>query len=254
MKYFLSVIAVILLNIYQTRCNNAWNIENQYSSWLRFSLRFPVTNKFYIMADLDERMFHFPTLQLAFFQRMYFGYAINKNFEVVMCHVYILSHTNTPSRNPSFSVPEIRPHQDFLYRHKLHEKISLQHRIRLDERFIRNSNRDGLQPGYRFVFRPRYQLAFNYRILKGNKQNALSLIVHDEILVHFGKTIKKNFDQQRIYAGFRYDFSRLTSLQIGYMHWWQQTQRDYEYYSRHILQINFLQVIDFRKKNKSASG
>lgn len=206
------------------------------------------------MADIDERMFHFPTLQLGFFQRNYLGYTINKNFEVQWCFVYLFSHTNTPRRNPTFSVPELRPHQDFFMRNRLHQRISLQHRIRLDERFIRNSDNNGLLPGYRFAFRPRYQLTFSYQCWKGKKNNALWLVVFDEVLFQFGKAIKKNFDQQRVYAGLRWDISKNNSLQVGYMHWWQQLRRDHEYYSRHILQINFLQLIDLRRKSPAASN
>jgi hypothetical protein len=206
------------------------------------------------MVDVDERMFHFPsTVQLGFFQRTYFGYVFNKNFEIDLCYVFVLSHTNTPKNNPSFSVPEIRPHQDFFYRHKLHEKLTLQHRIRLDERFIRNSNREGLQEGFRFTFRPRYQLMATYQFWEGKKDNSLALIIFDEVQFQFAKHIKKNFDQQRIYAGLKYDFTKKTFLQIGYMHWWQQSRTDYEYFSRHILQVNFLQVIDLRKKTKLQS-
>jgi hypothetical protein len=150
-------------------------------------------------------------------------------------------------------VPEIRPHQDFFYRHQLHEKVTMQHRIRLDERFIRNSNSEGLQPGFRFAFRPRYQLMLTYLFWEGKKENTLALVVFDEVQFQFGKTIKKNFDQQRIYAGLKYDFSNKNFIQIGYMHWWQQSRNDYEYFNRHILQIHFLQVIDLRRKTKTPS-
>jgi hypothetical protein len=67
-----------------------------------------------------------------------------------------------------------------------------------------------------------------------------SLVVADEILIHFGKEVVYNtFDQNRFFIGIKQNVSPKLSFDFGYMNVYQQKYSGYQYDSNHTLRLFF---------------
>lgn len=149
-----------------------------------------------------------------------------------------------------FAVPEIRPHQR-LFVNSVKGKFSISQRYRLEERFIRKSLQDSLLEGYRYNYRFGYQLNVQFPI-KGKtiEPRKLFVNIYDEIFVNFGKQIVYNqFDQNRIFIGMGYQFTKNANMIIGYQYIWQQTSSGNKFNAIDCARVTFSYNIDARKDN-----
>ncbi|MNS74200.1 hypothetical protein D3C72_1076680 [compost metagenome] len=111
-------------------------------------------------------------------------------------------------------------------------------RIRNEQRWqdkIVNDERTGEK---RFTDRVRYLVSVNIPIFK--KKTLPSLVVADEILIHFGEEVIYNtFDQNRLFIGIKQNINSKLSFDFGYMNVFQQKYSGYQYDSNHTLRLFF---------------
>ena len=117
-------------------------------------------------------------------------------------------------------------------------------RLRIDERFIRKNNGEQLLEGYNFNFR--YRTRFQMQILIGKKKKDNVKII-DELMLNSGKNVNF-FDQNRVYFGFEKFLLKNTSLEVGYLRWYQQRQTIDTYFQRNIIRFTLLQKLNLAKK------
>ena len=85
----------------------------------------------------------------------------------------------------------------------------------------------------------------------GLEPGSFSFIVNDEVHINFGKEIVNNyFDQNRFFLGFKYQFSKTTNIQAGYMNLFQQLPAGNSYKNINAARIFLFQNLDLRKKEK----
>ncbi len=124
-------------------------------------------------------------------------------------------------------------------------------RIRLEERYRRIILNDSTLAGdYNFNWRFRYNVLYELPLCKNSVFfKKTSLVVNEEILINFGKEIIYNyFDQNRFFAGFKYQFSESSNLQAGYMNLFQKLSSGNKYKNINIIRLSFFQNFDLRKK------
>jgi len=146
--------------------------------------------------------------------------------------------------------PEHRPWQQIQWHTKYGKKRMMQW-FRLEERFRRKILNDStLADGNNFNFRLRYNIWYDIPLSsKGIVPNTLSFVVNDEVHVNFGKEIVNNyFDQNRFFAGFKYQFSEHSNLQVGYMNLFQQLSASGKYRNINAIRFFYFQNLDLRKK------
>lgn len=119
---------------------------------------------------------------------------------------------------------ERRLFQQFVYKSAT-GKWSFNHRLRLEERYIqihsRDVNNNITDNGFsNEQFRIRYRLMANYVLNKPKVEpGALSFAFYDEIFVSWGKLVTFNSpDQNRIFVGFGYQFTKDIALQSGFLY------------------------------------
>ncbi len=125
--------------------------------------------------------------------------------------------------------------------------------IRLEERFRRKIlNENELADGYNFNWKLRYNIWYDVPFTKkGILPKSFSFVVNDEVHINFGKEIVYNyFDQNRFFAGFKYQINAHDNLQVGYMNVFQQLAAGNKYKNLNALRIFFFQNLDLRKKVK----
>jgi len=131
---------------------------------------------------------------------------------------------------------------------KLIDKIGncrLTHRLRVEQRFNETVKNSEATNDYQFNFRFRYRFDLRYPILKEKELgNNWYAIIGNEIIINAGNIISNNyFDQDRLYAVVNYEINKKISLQLQYMHIWQQASNGFTLNSNEVLRFNIYHTI-----------
>jgi hypothetical protein len=178
-----------------------------------------------------------------------FGPTYYLNDDVRLTAAYSFAHTFPDETHKNISQPEHRPFQQVQW-YTRYGKTRLMQWIRLEERFRRKiKNDDELADGYNFNWRARYNFGLFLPLSKkGLVPHTLQFLLNDELMVNFGKNIVYNyFDQNRLFGGFVYQFTKESSLQLGYMNIFQQQAAGNKYKSIHTIRLFYFHNFDFRK-------
>ena len=135
--------------------------------------------------------------------------------------------------------------------HTSFTKTRITQSVRLEERFRPKVLTDSsLSDGYSFNWRLRYNLWYEIPLVKnGIQPTCLSFIANDEIHINFGNEITYNyFDQNRLFLGFKYQLSKSTNIQAGYLNLFQQLSAGNKYKNINAVRIFVYQNLDGRKK------
>lgn len=227
------------------------NIVHQNMVWFNYVNSLKLNDKSSIVTDIQERVFTKPEFaQHQFLFRPTFYRSLGNNWDAGVGLSLFLHDPQIFPVALRLTVPELRPNIDFIYRQKTSGGLSLSHRYRFEARFFHNVKNGELDGGFSFTnFRFRYQLTAEYPIVK-NKENkpVLKAKMFDEIHFNFGKKIMSNsFDQNRLYAGLVWEVSAPVSLELGYLHFFQELPTGKDYFSRNIIRFAVNHRIDISK-------
>ncbi|HEV7350661.1 DUF2490 domain-containing protein [Telluribacter sp.] len=190
--------------------------------WTRLNLQYQVAPRWQVNADLENRRFWQPDKQQ---QALFQGQSIFTLREGLLLGSGVsLSWVYTTTKKGTLIVPEIRPIQFLVVSHPLTNRLRLQHRYRIDERFFRNHDGLRLTEGYRYNWRFAYQAQLNYS-LRSIKPGTLVKLAND-VMLNAGKNSPGIFDQYRFYTGFEYPVTSHWSAEAGYMYIYQQGRQN----------------------------
>ena len=133
-------------------------------------------------------------------------------------------------------------------------RVDVQHRYRLEQRFIENwvKNAEGLyaQDGFFFRQRVRYRLLLTVPLSrKEMADNTLFFAAYDEPFLGFGRGIAKNIlDQNRLYVALGWRFNPECNVQLGYLNQYIVKKDGIQAERNHTLQAALTYNIDLRKK------
>lgn len=211
------------------------SITSQGILWLDYSNRLKLDEHWQIHTDLSLRRFVFPDrLHQAILPRVHVQYKLEGNAEVGAGTTLFLQALPQDGRKEVDQIrPELRPHQTFYISQKF-GKTSINHRYQVEERFFLRTNEHEPQFNLRFRYRLQVQIPLN----RTTSALPLALNLSDEIMLNAGQEIIYNlFDQNRIYAGIRFQFSKTIATEAGYMNWFQQRSSGTDFYNRHIARL-----------------
>lgn len=197
------------------------------------------------MSDVGYRFKNFFESKTQTLARLAGVYYFNNNISLAIGLAYFRSNPKQ-----GFSIPEIRPFQR-LFVNSTRGIFSISQRYRLEERFIRNSNQDSLSVGYKYNYRFGYQLNIQFPLEgKTIEPGKLFVNIYDEIFINFGKQVLYNqFDQNRVFIGMGYQFTKNANMIIGYQYIWQQTSSGNKFNAIDCARVTFSYNIDARKDN-----
>jgi len=234
-QFFLILIIIIKTSFLAAQTEK--NIDHQGLIWIRYVNQLSLNDKLSIQTELDNRIFINPIEQSQFVFRTQGRYKINGQVEFGSGFAYFNVATRDPNVEPGFNVPEYRGQQDVTLKQKF-GKINLNHRYQIEERFIHNYDKLGLQDGTTFFLRYRYRIQADADVWK-TKEQYLKAIVYDEIMINGGNKIVKNtFDQNRVYVALQYGFSASLALELGYLNSFQQRTNGVDYFDRNIIRFS----------------
>lgn len=133
------------------------------------------------------------------------GYNLTENNNTLLLgYGYINTQKYLPDSNDKIDSNEHRVFQQFINRQKFH-RVYIQHRYRLEERFISND----------FKIRLRYFLAVNIPLNKKEmEKNAIYLSAYNEIFLNTEKPI---FDRNRLYGALGFVINKNIKIEGGFM-------------------------------------
>jgi hypothetical protein len=219
------------------------NIDQQTLTWIRYYNILPLSQKWSLHSEIDNRSFLNPIHENLWVLRVQGRYRANKLIDLGGGFAYFNVNTQSTEIDPDFSIPEYRAQQDITLINDI-AKITFHNRFQLEERFIHKANEEELLDGYSFSFRFRYRLQSTFTLWEKEKRS-LKGTISDEVLFNFGKEIKRNtFDQNRIYAALRYHFNPNVGLELGYLKNFQRRASGVDFYDRDIIRFTLYHRIN----------
>jgi hypothetical protein len=135
-------------------------------------------------------------------------------------------------------------------------RVEIQHRYRLEQRFIENWEKDTdntfYLDGFLFRQRIRYRLLLTMPLSrKSLENNTLFLSVYDEPFLGFGAGIGENIlDQNRLYLALGCRFTKDFNVQLGYLNQYIVKANGIDHERNHTLQIGLTYNLNLRKSKK----
>lgn len=226
---------------------NLKKTDQQTLTWIRYYNILPISEKWALHSEIDNRSFVNPIHENLFVIRLQGRYRIHKNIDLGAGFAYFNVNTQDPKLDPDFSIPEYRMQQDITFIHDV-AKIIFHNRFQLEERFFQKTTKTELLNDFSFAYRFRYRLQATFDLWKKEKQS-LKATLSDEIMFNFGKDNKRNtFDQNRIYAALRYHFNPNVGLELGYLKNFQRRASGVDFYDRDIIRFTFYHRINRKPK------
>lgn len=227
------------------------SITNQDLIWYGYYNTLVFNEKWALASEIQERHFINPLAQHQLVFRSHLQRTLGSNWNTYLGMTYFLQSPQDPKDESNLIVPELRPYIGFDNKQKLSFGI-LSHRYKVEARFFHDVEDDRLVGGYRFSnYRVRYQLGLDIPIIrkKDSREGLLSVRVKNEIFFNLGRKIVKNtFDQNRIYLGMNYKINSTSSVEVGYINWFQQRVSGVDYYNRNIIRFSLFHTIFLKNK------
>ncbi|MBL0335857.1 MAG: DUF2490 domain-containing protein [Chitinophagaceae bacterium] len=228
MKKFLPSLLLILQFVFTNTVTAQLppkEVNRQTQTWLGIISQVKLNPHWSILADLHIRRNHFVQDPNFVFMRLALARQITKQFQVAAGYGHMwLSPTREGWKTIS---NEHRFYQQLLFSGKFH-RLSIQHRLRNEQRWQQKTANDVRTGDYRFTNRIRYQLALSIPV--SSKNDWPQFVLSDELAVHFGKEVIYNhFDQNRVFIGLKQKLSNHLSADFGYMRVYQKKYSGYQY-------------------------
>jgi hypothetical protein len=206
--------------------------------WLRYYNQLSINKTLTWHNELEDRRFFEHNIQHVLIVHSRMHYKPSPNTDVAVGLTYSRQSPQTPDSPLTIVIPEIRPVQEINHRNALSKRLTLQHRFRIDERFIHRNSGNELFAGHDFNFRFRYRLQATYKLSPETSKTPTALKLSDELMVNAGKKILYNqFDQNRLYVGIEQSLTNKLALELGYLHWYQQRASGYQFFERDIIRF-----------------
>jgi len=147
--------------------------------------------------------------------------------------------------------PEHRIWQQALVQHKLGRRTAMQHRYRLEQRFIGQvrlaPEQEPRRDSWRYENRFRYMARADIPLSQKEGRPDWHLTVYDEILINFGGNVAANvFDQNRAYIALGKTVSPSMRLEVGYMNQLLQQRNGRIFENNHTLMVSVFSSFAFR--------
>jgi hypothetical protein len=223
------------------------NVDHQSILWTRYNNQLTLNEKWSLHSEFDNRLFFKPIKENLYVIRVQGRYKINEHLETGVGFAYFSVATQIPEITNDFTIPEYRGQQDVSWKQNA-GKITFNQRFQLEERFIRNANKEELLPGTNFSWRFRYRLQADYIFWKKENQ-FLKTVLSEEIMFNFGKNIVKNtFDQNRFYTAIQYGLNKNMAFELGYLNSFQRRANGIDYFNRDIIRFSIFHKMKVKKK------
>ncbi|MDN3584137.1 DUF2490 domain-containing protein [Mucilaginibacter flavus] len=167
------------------------------------------------------------------------NYYFAKNKVGALGYAYIATYGRTPAGDQTFR-PEHRTWEQFIYSHKIGKDVAMQHRFRLEQRYLGNTA--ATKNDHYFAQRMRYfaraVVPIGNDSVVFNKGPFVALQNEVFVNVHNKQKVNKHFfDQNRAYVAIGYRINKMIDVETGYLN--QYIKQAETYTLNHVAQLAF---------------
>jgi hypothetical protein len=246
--HLLAILLFFGLNSYSQK-----EIVSQNNAWIMFYGNHKLSKNWGIHTEYQWRRADFFNSWQQSLMRLGLEYYTNNGIQLTAGYGWIKSFPYGEQPIPK-TFDEHRIWQQLIFRSN-YSRIKLDHRYRLEQRFLENwilnSDEKFELEGFRFKQRVRYRLQVVFPL--NNKEmieNTLFFSLYDEIFLGFGKGIGNNiFDQNRLYGALGWRFDENTNVQLGYKNQFIVKTDGVQMERNHTFQLGITYNMDFTKKD-----
>lgn len=209
-------IALLFIIGFQSSFNTA-NAQSQkggvpLGNWVMYFGENTINDNWGIHSEYQARDYFIPGKLQQTLIRFGVNYYFNPNFMLTGGYGYII--TEPHSKDVGFTTLENRVFQQAILRNKINN-VSIEHRYRLEQRFIKNITNNHNIADHRIRYR--IQLVIPFTKIS-NKLSNYFLATYDEIFVNLGQRhLGQYFDRNRFYIAMGYKFNSSLNVQVGYL-------------------------------------
>jgi hypothetical protein len=198
----MKIIKILLLSI--CFCCQCYSQKSEIGNWFVYLGNQKINNKWNWHNEVQYRNYNFIGNTNQLLLRTGIGYNLTEDNNLLIGYGFINTQKYLPNSDQKVDANEHRIYQQFITKQKT-GKIFLQHRFRLEERFLPND----------FQLRLRYFLGINVPINKKTlEKNALYLSCYNEIFTNFEKPL---FDRNRLYGALGFVINKNFKVEAGIM-------------------------------------
>jgi hypothetical protein len=233
---------ILLLNVGESVAQKISDTREQV--WLGYFNQTRFTNRSGAWLDLQLRLNEVVEQKSISIARLGYTYYLSDQVRLTAGYGYITSYSLS---NTGPDVPEHRPWQQIQWFEKKN-KVSFAQYFRIEERFVRQFSGTELTDDYRFTWRFRYNFGVTIPI-KGEAGVAGTpfVFLNNELHISAGKNVVNNyFDQNRLFAGMGYPFTKNLNAHLGYLYVFQQLPAGNQYVHINAARLFVFHNLDFR--------
>lgn len=218
-------------------------VKRSNQQWVQYYGQFKLSQKWGMNADAGFRWADSFKNKLQYISRVGVGYQLNPRFRLATGFANLGSYSAS-----SLSKLEFRTYEEISAGYQ-YNKIAINHRFRVEERYYRSVVNGDILSGYDFNFRMRYQISAIIPLISfENPDQKLSLNVADEIFVNAGSEIVYNlFDKNRFVIGPAFQCSKKLTIGLSYTHQFSQLNSPALYAHDDVMWLAIRHSVDFSK-------
>ncbi|HTE33058.1 MAG TPA: DUF2490 domain-containing protein [Chryseolinea sp.] len=246
MKYVI-VVLIFCIGFINTIMAQTKSFDEREQTWFGYFNQTRFTKRSGVWLDLHLRLTNnFVEQKNLSIIRAGYTYYLSDQVRLTAGYAYVTQY-GLAEGEPD--LPEHRPWQQIQWSEKK-KGFNLMQWFRVEQRFRTKAVDNMATDEYNFNWRFRYNIAFTIP-LRGHevKPKTPFLFLNNEIHINAGKNIVYNyFDQNRLFAGFGYQFTSHINAQLGYMYVFQQLPAGNAYANIHAIRLFVFHNIDLRSK------
>ena len=240
MKLKFTLFFIFVSNLIYSQTNTTY--QNLY--WIRYYNQLTINPKLVWHNEIDMRRFTENSRLHHLIGHSHIHYKFLPNLDVAVGLTFSRQSPQFIDATSDLVVNEHRIFQEFTSNLSFSKRVTLTHRLRLEERFINKNNGIVLMEGNDFNFRFRFRPQLNINLSNLENKTPTNLKISDELMVNFGGEILYNhFDQNRVYVAIEKSLSEHFSIEFGYLHWYQQRASGKDFFDRNIMRLTILHKI-----------
>ncbi|QJW88662.1 DUF2490 domain-containing protein [Spirosoma taeanense] len=215
--------------------------------WTAFYHQTRLSDKWGLWFDVQARRTDFMDRWATLIFRPGVVYHLSDDARLMAGYAYARFYPAEPQNDVQ---PEHRPWQQLNWEGK-HGRIETNHWVRVEERFRGVLENGQLQPGYTFNWRFRVMVSGQVPLWGDETRPGVpAILLQNELWIQAGKRIVYNhFDQNRLFLGLVYPFSKQFRAQAGYQNVFQQEAIGNRFQNKHTLRVFLYHSLDLRKKS-----
>lgn len=197
-------------------------ISNNTNLWLHYSGKNKFSEKLSVTLEASLRFADGFSEKQQWFIRPSVDYQFSKSFTASVGYTYYDTYVYGEIPMNKITIPEHHVWIQGTFNHNLSD-FKFTHRLRDENRFVgivaANNQGDLEISNFEYRNRLRYMFLVNHPLIKKDDKTKLFALAGDEVFVNVGvKDAKTVVQQNRIIAGFGYNFNSNHQVQLSYIH------------------------------------